>query len=120
VQKSSIDFIKSPVHVRPMWLHSPKRLAGLFLLIMVAVLVAALLENQVRRWIAQTGQMLKEPMPEGRDNLYPTAKAMLRAFQGYALVIVRRDKGRKEVHHPRLHSVQQQMWDTLELAPLPS
>ncbi len=47
--EQSIDFIKSPVQVRPMWLHSPKRLAGLLLLIMVAFLVAALLEHQVRR-----------------------------------------------------------------------
>jgi transposase len=75
-----------------MWLHSPKRLAGLLLLIMVAVLVAMLLEHQVRRWIARTGKLLKGLMPEERDNPYPTAKAMLRAFQSYALIIVRRDK----------------------------
>lgn len=116
--EQSIDFIKSPVQVRPMWLHSPKRLAGLLLLIMVAVLVAALLEHQVRRWIAKTGKLLTGLMPEGRDNPYPTAKAMLRAFQSYALVIVRRDKGR-QVHHPKLRSVQQQIWDIMELAPLP-
>jgi transposase len=118
--EQSIDFIKSPVQVRPMWLHSPKRLAGLLVLIMVAVLVAALLEHQVRRWIAKTGRLLKGLMPEGRDNPYPTAKAMLRAFQSYALVVVRRDKGREEVHHPKLRPVQQQIWDIMELAPLPS
>lgn len=116
--EQSIDFIKSPVQVRPMWLHSPKRLAGLLLLIMVAVLVAALLEHQVRRWIARAGKLLKGLIPEGRDNPYPTAKAMLRAFQSYALVIVRRDKGR-QVHYPKLRSVQQQIWDIMELAPLP-
>ena len=43
----TIDFIESPVQIRPMWLHAPRRLAGLTLLIMIAVLVAALLENQV-------------------------------------------------------------------------
>lgn len=118
--EQSIDFIKSPVQVRPMWLHSPKRLAGLLLLIMVAVLVAALLEHQVRRWLAKTGRLLKGLMPEGRDNPYPTAKAMLRAFQSFALVIVRRDKGCEEVHHPKLRPVQQQIWDIMELAPLPS
>jgi hypothetical protein len=42
--------------------------------------VAALLEHQVRRWIAKTGKLLKGSMPEGRDNPYPTAKAMLRAL----------------------------------------
>lgn len=35
--EQTIDFIKSPVHIRPMWLHSPKRIVGLTLLIMVAV-----------------------------------------------------------------------------------
>jgi transposase len=116
--EQSVDFIKSPVQVRPMWLHSPKRLAGLLLLIMVAVLVAALLEHQVRRWITRTGKLLKGLMPEGRDNPHPTAKAMLRAFQSYALVIVRRDKSR-QVHYPKLRSVQQQIWDIMELAALP-
>jgi hypothetical protein len=86
---------------------------------MVAVLVAALLEHQVHRWIVKTGDLLKGLMPEGRDNPYPTAKAMLRAFQSYALVIVQRDKGR-QVHYPKLHSVQQQMLDIMELAPLPN
>ena len=117
--EQTIDFIKSPVQIRPMWLHSPKRLAGLTLLIMIAVLVAALLEHQVRRWIAKTGQQLRGLMPEGRDNPYPTAKAMLRAFQDYALVIVRHGKHREELHHPQLRPVQQQIWDILGLSPLP-
>ena len=118
--EQSIDFIKSPVQVRPMWLHSPKRLAGLLLFIMVAVLVAALLEHQVRRWIAKTGQLLRGLMPEGRDNPYPTAKAMLRAFQSYALVIVRRAKRRDELYHPKLRPVQQQIWDIMGLPAVPA
>jgi transposase len=117
--EQTIDFIKSPVQIRPMWLHSPKRLAGLTLLIMIAVLVAALLEYQVRRWIAKTGRQLQGLMPEGRDNPYPTAQAMLRAFQDYALVIVRHGKHREELHHPQLRPVQQQIWDILGLSPLP-
>jgi transposase len=117
--EQTIDFIKSPVQIRPMWLHSPKRLAGLTLLIMIAVLVAALLEHQVRRWIAKTGRQLRGLMPEGRDNPYPTAKAMLRAFQDYALVIVRHGKHREELHYPQLRPVQQQIWDILGLSPLP-
>jgi transposase len=117
--EQTIDFIKSPVQIRPMWLHSPKRLAGLTLLIMIAVLVAALLEHQVRRWIAKTGQQLRGLMPERRDNPYPTAKAMLRAFQDYALVIVRHGKHRQELHHPQLRPVQQQIWNILGLSPLP-
>jgi transposase len=117
--EQTIDFIKSPVQIRPMWLHSPKRLAGLTLLIMIAVLVAALLEHQVRRWIAKTGNLVQGLRPEGRDDPYPTAKAMLKAFRHYAVVILRSAK-RQQIRHPKLRSVQQQIWDIMELDPLPS
>jgi transposase len=114
-----IDFIKSPVQIRPLWLHSPKRLVGLTLLIMIAVLVAALLEHQIRRRIAKTGRLIRGLRPEGRDDPYPTAKAMLKAFQYYAIVIVRHGKHQHEIHHPKLRPVQQQIWNILELDPLP-
>lgn len=115
--EQTIDFIKSPVQIRPMWLHAPRRLAGLTLLIMIAVLVAALLEYQIRRQIAQTGQLLKGLMPEHRDNPYPTAKKLLQAFQDYALVIVRHADGHEDVHFPKLHPVQQQIWVLMGLSP---
>jgi len=115
--EQTIDFIKSPVQIRPMWLHKPKRLVGLTLLIMIAVLVAALLEHQVRRWIAKTGRTLKGLMPEKRDNRYPTAKALLRAFADYALVIVRRKGRRPEVHWPELRPVQKQICRIMGVSP---
>ena len=118
--EQTIDFLKSPVLIRPMWLHTPKRLAGLTLLIMVATLVSALLEYQVRRWIAKTGQLVKGLRPEKRDDPYPTAKALLRAFQDYALVLLQCGKGRAEVHHPKLRPVQQKIWNIMGLPPLPS
>jgi transposase len=117
--EQTIDFIKSPVQIRPMWLHSPKRLAGLTLLIMIAVLVAALLEHQVRRRIANTGRLIQGLRPEGRDDPYPTAKAILKTFQYYAIVIVRHDKHQQEIHHPKLRPVQQRIWNILQLDPLP-
>lgn len=114
--EQTIDFIKSPVQIRPMWLHSPKRLAGLTLLIMIAVLVAALLEFQVRRHIAQTGELVKGLIPENRDNPYPTAQKMLRAFRSYTLVIVHHPDGPEEIHYPKLRPVQQQIWDIMQLS----
>ncbi len=117
--EQTIDFIKSPVQIRPLWLHTPQRIAGLTLLIMIAVLVATLLEQAVRCWIAQTGQVLEGLMPEKRDNAHPTATALLRAFADYAWVVVRQADGVEAVHHPRLRPVQQQIWDILELS-LPS
>jgi transposase len=118
--EQTIDFIKSPVQIRPLWLHSPKRLAGLTMLIMLAVLVAALLEHQVRRWIARSGELLRGLMPEGRDNPYPTAKMLLCSFRDYALVLRRHLNGAEEVHYPKLRSVQQQVWSIMGLAPLPA
>jgi len=117
--EQSIDFIKSPVQIRPMWLHSPQRLAGLTLLIMIAVLVAALLEHQVRRSIAKTGRLVRGLRPEGRDDPYPTAKALLKAFRHYAVVIVRYGTRRQEIHHPKLRPVQQQIWNIMDFDPLP-
>ncbi len=117
--EQTIDFLKSPIQVRPMWLHSPKRLAGLTLLIMVAVLVAALLEHQVRRGVQGSGQLLRGLMPERRDNPYPTARALLRAFQDYALVVVIHSSGEEEVHYPKLQPVQQRVWEIMGLDPLP-
>lgn len=114
--EQTIDFIKSPVQIRPMWLHSPRRLAGLTLLIMIAVLVAGLLEYQVRRHIAQTGELVRGLMPENRDNPYPTAKKLLRVFRSYALVFVRHSDRLEEVHYPKLRPVQQQIWNIMQLS----
>lgn len=117
--EQTIDFIKSPVQIRPMWLHSPKRLAGLTLLIMIAVLVAGLVEYQVRRHIAESGQLLRGLMPEKRDNPYPTAEKLLKAFQDYTLVVVRYPDGREELHYPKLRPIQQQIWNIIGLPSLP-
>jgi len=117
--EQTIDFLKSPVQIRPMWLHKPKRLAGLTLLIMIAVLLAGLVEAQVRQWIGETGCLVTGLKPEGRDNASPTAKAMLRAFTDYTLVVLKQAGGEETVHYPTLRPVQQQIWDILKLPPLP-
>lgn len=118
VAEQAFDFIKSPVQIRPMWLHQPKRLAGLTLLIMLAVLLAALLELQVRRWLAKQGQSLSGLRPGPRRTARPTAEALLRAFADYALVVVRCARGRVEVHLPKLRPLQQQIWNALQLPPI--
>ena len=117
--EQTIDFIKSPIQIRPLWLPSPTRLAGLTLLIMIAVLMAGLIEYQVRQHIAQTGQLVRGLMPENRDNPYPTAKKLLQAFQDYTLVIVAYPDGREEVHYPKLRPVQEQIWNIVQSVSLP-
>jgi transposase len=118
--EQTIDFLKSPVQIRPLWLHKPKRLVGLTLLIMIAVLVAGLLEQAVRQWIAQTGERVTGLMPEGRDTPRPTAKKLLQAFLDYTLVVVRPPEGPAVVHYPKLRAVQQQIWEIMKLPPLPA
>lgn len=117
--EQTIDFIKSPVQLRPTWLHLPKRIAGLTLLIMIAVLLACLLEFEVRRLLKEQNQQLQGLRPEGRKDPLPTAKSLLRAFIDYALVVIHHSDGTQEIYYPKLKSVPQQIWDLLNLPPLP-
>jgi transposase len=115
--EQTFDFIKSPVQIRPLWLHSPRRLAGLTLLIMLAVLIASLIEYHVRRHIAQNKKLLTGLMPENRDNPHPTAKKLLKAFQDYSLVVARHPNGKSQVHYPKPRPIQQQILDILATLP---
>jgi transposase len=117
--EQTIDFIKSPVQIRPTWLHRPKRIVGLTLLIMIAVLLAMLLEFEVRRLLKEQNKQIKGLRPEGRKDPLPTAKSLLRAFIDYTLVIIKHADGRQEIYYPKLKSVPQQIWDLLNLPPLP-
>jgi hypothetical protein len=116
--EQTIAFVKTPVQIRPMWLHSPQRLAGLTLLIMLAVLVAGLIEYQVRQELATHKMLLQGLMPENRDNPYPTATKLLKAFQDYSLVVVHHGDGHEDTHYPPLRPVQQQILALLGLLPL--
>lgn len=116
--EQTIDFLKSPVQLRPLWLHSPRRIAGLTLLIMLAVLLAALVEHQVRAWIARTGDLVSGLMPDKRDTPRPTATALLRAFHDYVVILLHLTDGSTAVQFPKLRPVQQQIWSILDLPPL--
>jgi transposase len=115
--EQTFDFIKSPIQIRPLWLHSPRRLAGLTFLIMLAVLIASLIEYYVRQHIAKNKKLLKGLMPENRDNPYPTAEKLLKAFQNYSLVVTRFPNGRYQVHYPKPRPIQQQILDILATLP---
>lgn len=117
--EQTIDFIKSPVQIRPLWLHQAKRIVGLTLLIMIAVLIAMLLEFEVRRLLKEKSKKIEGLRPEGRKDPAPTAKSLLRAFSDYAYVVVKYADGNKEIHYPKFKPVPQQIWDLLQLPPLP-
>ena len=116
--EQTIDCLTSPVQLRPLWLHSPRRIAGLTLLIMLAVLLAALVEHRVRAWIARTGALVQGVMPDTRDTARPTATALLRTFQDYAVVLIHQLDGTTTVHASNLRPVQQHIWSILDLPPL--
>ena len=84
----------------------------------LAVLLAALLELQVRRWLAKQGQSLTGLRPGKRRTAMPTAEALLKAFADYTLVIVRRARGGEAVHLPPLRPLQQEIWKALQLPPI--
>jgi transposase len=115
--EQTIDFIKSPIQIRPMWLQCPQRLAGLTFLIMLAVLIASLIEYRVRQEIAKTQQPLQGLMPENRDTLFPTAEKLLKAFQDYCFVITRLADGSHQVHFPKPRPIQKQILDIFGLLP---
>ena len=115
--EQTFDFIKSPVQIRPLWLHSPQRLAGLTLLIMLAVLIATLIEYHVRQHIAKNKKLLKGLMPENRDNPYPTAEKLFKAFQDYSIVVTHSGDGHHEVHYPKPSPIQRQILDILATLP---
>ena len=115
--EQTFDFIKSPVQIRPLWLHSPQRLAGLTLLIMLAVLIATLVEYYVRQDIAKNKNLLKGLMPQKHDNPYPTAEKLFKAFQDYSIVVTRFPDGRHEVHYPKPRPIQRQILDILATLP---
>jgi len=117
--EQTIDFIKSPVRIRPTWLHLPKRIAGLTLLIMIAGLVAMRLEFEVRRLLKEQNKKIEGLRPEGRKDPSPTAKSLLRAFNDYSLVVVKHPDGAQETHDPKFKPVPQQIWDLLGLPALP-
>lgn len=115
--EQTFDFIKSPIQIRPLWLHSPRRLAGLTFLIMLAVLIASLIEYYVRQHIAKNKKTLKGLMPDNRDNPYPTAEKLLKAFHDYSLVVTRFSNGSYHIHYPKPRPIQKQILDILATLP---
>jgi len=113
------DLNQLPVRVRPVWLHRPDRIETLIFLIMLAVLLFALLERQVRQTIAHTGQKIRGLMPEHRDTPKPKGARLLKAFDTLSLVQFS-DGLHVRLLLSELSSVQRQIIHALELADLPT
>jgi hypothetical protein len=102
--------------VGPIFLKNPHRIVSLIFLIMVGCLVAALIERQVRRVLAERQEPIHGLMPEGRDHLRPTVPRILKAFAHYSVVRIQNADGSLVGRRfAKLDAVQQQILDVLGL-----
>lgn len=76
---------KGPIAVRPVYLHSPHRVEALVFLLMTALMLYFLLQRIYRQNTPDD-----EPLTEHRT----TAATLLKAFQGYAIIIQKSNVGR--------------------------
>lgn len=76
---------KGPLAVRPVFLHSPHRVEALVFLLMIALMLYFLLQRSYRQNTPED-----EPLTEHRM----TAATLLKAFQGYAIIIQESKAGR--------------------------
>jgi transposase len=107
-----------PLQVRPLWLHQPKRIESLLLVVMVALFLFALIEREARRVVRETGQVFTGLRPEGRDKLPVTAERLLEVFAPLGLVKQRLRLGTEvvELFTPAtLSPIQAQILDRLGL-----
>jgi transposase len=79
--------LKGPLAVAPMFLKNPERIAGLLFILVLALLVMALMERQVRRQL--NGKPLYGLYPENRPSPAPTGPAILDCFSTLSIVIAK-------------------------------
>jgi transposase len=88
-------FLKGPLQVRPVFLHSNRRAAALVAVCAMAVMVYGLIEVQVRRELAPA-RTIPGLLPEGRA-ARPTAPNIFAAFASLGFERVRTREGLKEL-----------------------
>jgi Domain of unknown function (DUF4277)/Transposase DDE domain len=91
-------FLKGPLVVRPVFLHSNRRAAALISVCAIAVMVYGLVEAEVRRGIAPR-RTIPGLLPEGRA-ARPTAPNVFATFAGYGFQRVRGRDGLIELPDP--------------------
>jgi transposase len=104
---------KGPLAVTPMFLHNPKRIAGLLIILTWALTLLALMERQVRKNLK--GQPMYGLYPENRPSAAPTGPKLLEKFATLSIVIIHE----KTDTHRRLAQLSKQQRDILTLLNLP-
>lgn len=106
-------FLKGPLAVRPVFLHSNRRAAALVAVCSIALLVYGLVENETRRAIAPA-RTIDGLLPEQRA-ARPTAENIFRAFAGLGFQRARTTTGLEAIPDP-LSPAQQAILDALNIA----
>ena len=88
--------LKGPLQVHPLWLHKDERLVSLVLVLMIALLLYCLLEYLVRQAQRQL-----------------TGRALLEAFAGYTVVLLRFADGSQLWTFPELTALQADLLSAL-------
>lgn len=109
-----IGNLKGPLAVAPMYLKSPKRMAGLLFILVWALMVLSLLERQVRRRLG--GEPMYGLYPEHRASKSPTGVRLLEAFE-YLCVIIVTEGGCSTRHLGELDVTQRQILSLLDMPP---
>jgi transposase len=105
-------FLKGPLAVRPVFLHSNRRAAALVAVCSIAVLIYGLIETETRRAIAPA-RNIEGLLPEQRA-ARPTAENIFRAFVGLGFQRVRTTTGLQAIPDP-LSAAQQAIIDALQI-----
>ena len=105
-------FLKGPLAVRPVFLHSNRRAAALVAVCSIALLVYGLIETETRRAIAPA-RTIDGLLPEQRA-ARPTAENIFRAFAGLGFQRARTTTGLQAIPDP-LTPAQQHILDALEI-----
>ena len=105
-------FLKGPLAVRPVFLHSNRRAAALVAVCSIALLIYGLVETETRRAIAPA-RTINGLLPEQRA-ARPTAENIFRAFTGLGFQRARTTTGLEAIPDP-LTPAQQAILDALEI-----
>lgn len=113
LSERSHHFLKGPLAVRPVFLHSNRRAAALVAVCSIALLVYGLVEAETRRVIAPA-RTINGLLPEQRA-ARPTAENIFRSFAGLGFQRARTVTGLEAIPDP-LSTSQQAILDALEIA----
>lgn len=105
-------FLKGPLAVRPVFLHSNRRAAALVAVCSIALLIYGLVETETRRAIAPT-RTIDGLLPEQRA-ARPTAENIFRVFTGLGFQRARTTTGLEAIPDP-LTPAQQTILDALNI-----